>query len=115
MLLASAALETWRNSRLARVLLVLAVGQLLPLAGLVVLFAGEAILQLRLALRQPDLRASCPPGLAFRPAAARWGLAVSMIVFVWTLQDRIAEVGAVLSLVLWVILTPRENAGLPTA
>jgi hypothetical protein len=38
-----------------------------------------------------------------------------MIVFVWTLQDRIAEVGAVLSLVLWVILTPRENAGLPTA
>ena len=94
MILGSAALETWRNVRLALVLLVLAVGQLLPLAGLIVLFAGEAILLLRLALRSPEVSALATSAPAVRAAAARWGLALSMLVFVWTLRDRIAEIGA---------------------
>ena len=117
MLLGSALLETWGNAyqarypkRWARILLVLAVGQLLPLSGFVILFAGELLLMVRLVLR--DRSAAAPParlsadawGPAFRAAASKWGLAISMIVFAWTLQDRIAEIGAAFSFVIWLIL-----------
>ncbi|SPE29692.1 membrane hypothetical protein [Candidatus Sulfopaludibacter sp. SbA3] len=129
LLLASAALETWANApshdgyrqqqmRVARILLVLAVGLLLPLPGTIVLLAGETILILRLFLRgevgPADLPFQpCPTRVslrsAFRIAASKWGLAASMIVFVCTLQDRIAEIGAACSVVLWLAL----NAGGP--
>jgi len=116
-LLASAVLETWANAysarlpkRLARILLALGVGQLLPLPGLMVLLAGEAILMLRLYLRDRESAAVSRPatgrpwGPAFRSAASKWGLALSMMVFAWTLQDRIAEAGAAISVVVWAIL-----------
>ena len=123
MLLASAALETWANapshiltrtgqSRYlpgnARILLVLAIGLLLPLSGCIILLAGEAILILRLSLRDRQ-SPSAPYGgyswrSAFRHAASKWGLAISMIAFVWTLQDRIVEIGAALSVTLGLAL-----------
>jgi hypothetical protein len=115
MLLGSAVLETWASTRdarwakrLARILLALGVGQLLPLPGLIVLLAGETILIVRLYLRD---RADSPAhivagswGPAFRAASSKWGLAVSMIVFAWTLQDKVAEIGATVTLMVWVIL-----------
>ena len=123
MLLGSALLETWGNAyqarypkRWARILLVLAVGQLLPLPGLVTLFAGESLLMVRLVLR--DRPAAVAParvsagswGPAFRAAVSKWGLAVSMIAFAWTLQGRIAEIGAAFSFVIWLILNlPRPR------
>jgi hypothetical protein len=122
MLLASAVLETWANAynarlpkRLARIFLALGVGQLLPLPGLMVLLAGEAMLIFRLYLRDRASADISPPatgrpwGPAFRSAASRWGLALSMMVFVWTLQDRIAEAGAAISLVVWVVLNFRRG------
>jgi hypothetical protein len=116
MLLGSAGLETWAMARsrltagrLARILLALAVGLLLPMAGTLVLLAGEALLILRLSLTDADSpwhsgATNRVWGPAFRAAASRWGLAVSMIVFAWTLQDRVAEIGAAGSVLLWVAL-----------
>jgi hypothetical protein len=116
MLLGSAVLETWAvaRSRLAalrpaRILLALAVGLLLPLAGTLVLLAGEALLILRLSLSDAESPWHSRTtdrvwGPAFRAAASKWGLAASMVVFAWTLQDRIAEIGAAGSVVLWVVL-----------
>src|SRR5215469_3062746 len=105
LLAGSAALETWVNAQrrmsqagmlFARVLLVLAVGLLLPTAGTIILFAGETILIARLALGNAgDLRGRGNWGSALRVASARWGLTASMVVFAWTLQDRIAEAGVV--------------------
>lgn len=63
MLLGAAMLETWAVARahadrvlrlLARILLVLCVGLLLPLTGVVVLLAGEAILIVRLFFNDPE-------------------------------------------------------------
>ena len=150
MLLGSAVLETWANAhprvsvrpdgpvfvsqpqhgysqhqmRLARILLVLAVGLLLPLSGAIILLTGETILILRLWLRDDESAAYLPLpsrgtnvswGSAFRVAASKWGLTTSMILFVWTLQDRIAEIGAACSVVLWLVLNiaarNRSHAG----
>jgi hypothetical protein len=124
MLLGSAVLETWANAhearlpkRLARMLLALGVGQLLPLPGLIVLLAGETILIVRLYLRD---RADPPArivagswGRAFRAASSKWGLAVNMMVFAWTLQDRIAEIGATVSLLVWLALNLSSLRAMP--
>jgi len=100
-------------SRVARLLLASAIGLLLPLLGAVILLVGETILVLRLLLRDeeiipgPSLHSAVVEvrwGVAFRAAASKWGLAVSMIAFAWTLQDRIAEVGAASSFGLWLAL-----------
>jgi hypothetical protein len=120
MLLGSAVLETWAKARdarlpkrLARIFLALGVGQLLPLPGLILLLAGEAILMLRLNLRDR----SAPPvpsvagswGPALRAASSKWGLAFSMVLFAWTLQDRVAEIGATVALLVWLMLNvPRQ-------
>jgi hypothetical protein len=115
MLFGSAVLETWANARsarlpkrLARIFLALGVGQLLPLPGLIVLLAGETMLMLRLYLRDrsdplaPIAGGSWGP--AFRAASSKWGLAVSMVLFAWTLQDRVAEIGATVTLLVWLML-----------
>lgn len=104
--LSAAALETWRHVYLfPRMLTVLAVGLLLPLPGVILLLAGEAVLISRLMLRGPG---SVPEEGLGSSAALKWGLAVSMVVFVWTLQDRLAEVGVAASLL--VALVARFNA-----
>ena len=99
---------------LARILLVLALGLLLPLSGTIILLAGETILILRLFLyndaRVPQLQAlgrhtRAAWGSAFRAAASKWGLTASMILFVWTLQDTLVEIGAVCSVTLWLVLS----------
>jgi hypothetical protein len=130
MILSSAALDTWANAyppaahyplRLARLLLASALGLLLPLSGALTLVAGEVILVFRLFLRdresaaaqhlEPSVRPDFPVRrvsgaweAAFRTAASKWGLAASMIAFTVTLQDRIAEIGAALSFLVWLAL-----------
>jgi hypothetical protein len=107
---------------LARILLVLALGLLLPLSGTIILLAGETILILRLFLHDdasvPELqpvgrRTGAARGPAFRAAASKWGLTASMILFVWTLQDRVAEIGALCSVTLWLVLSvsPQNRSG----
>lgn len=144
MLVTSAVLETWANAhnqvsvgpngsavvvqsqhgsnrrelRLARILLVLTIGLLLPLPGTIILLAGETILMLRLFFHSDESASHVllPPGCSsvcwrsgLRVAASKWGLTASMIAFVWTLQDRIAEIGAACSVVLWLLLNARPR------
>ena len=133
MLAASALLETWATAhnhvihsqdshtqhqlRLARIFSVLVVGLLLPMSGTIILLTGETILMLRLFFRRDEgayvLSSPCTSTCwrsGFRVAASKWGLTASMIAFVWTLQDRIAEIGAAGSVVLWLLLNvPARN------
>ncbi len=124
MMLASAMVETWARASvrrsaaplwLGRILLALTVGLLLPRSGMILLLACESILILRLYLRE---RESGAPGSvmvswrrAFQATISKWGLAITMILFAWTLQDRIAEIGAVFSVSLWLAMNARR--GLP--
>jgi protein-S-isoprenylcysteine O-methyltransferase Ste14 len=114
--------------RLSRFVFALALGLLLPLPGTITLIGGEALLLFRLFVRDhesataepwrqycsavprmfPSLHPNLPVrgadakwGEAFRRAVSKWGLAVSMIVFALTLQDRIAEIGAGVSCLTW--------------
>jgi hypothetical protein len=126
MLLVCAVLETWANARanpngpyrylpypllLARLLFALVLGLLVPLAGTILLMGGEALLVSRLIVRDRGGQPRLPVqgrdadwGEALRWTAAKWGLVASMIVFPWTLQDRIAEIGAGASFLLWLAL-----------
>ena len=106
-------------------------GSLAPLSGFLILVAGQALLVFRLIrranslalaatspqpLQQPSDPApsSCPAhpanGLAnhgvqaFRQESAKWGLFLTMIVFTALLVDRLAEILALASLLLWLLL-----------
>lgn len=68
---------------------------LVPLAGFVLLVAGEALRVLRLSRCPRDpahTQQSYPLRRAFRREAVKWGVLISMIVFVITLQDRHADI-----------------------
>jgi hypothetical protein len=83
-------------------------GALAPLSGFLVLVAGEAFRVFRLMQRSEDHAQklvqssfSTPPAAsergpewrnAFRQEAVKWGILLTMIVFVTTLKDRVAEV-----------------------
>ena len=81
-------LVTWLPARAyaARILAALAIGLLLPASG-----------HRHLTKRGPD----APPSAAM--VALQWGLAASMLLFAWTLQDRIAEIGIACSVTLGLI------------
>jgi len=116
---------------LSRLLFALVLGLLVPLPGTIALIGGEALLVYRLLLRDrdsatadrgrkylssvpllfPSLHPRFPAhgsearwGEAFRRAASKWGFAASMIVFTWTLRDRIAEIGGGVSFLIWFAL-----------
>jgi hypothetical protein len=102
---------------LGRILFALGLGLLAPALGSFILIAGEIILITRLLGRDHGevphpLTAFHPPlstveadwGIAVRKQAAKWGLAMTMIVFTLTLRDRIAEILAAASFLAWVLL-----------
>ncbi len=105
-----------------RLLFALGLGLLAPLWGAVILFTGEIILTLRLLgmdylgarVELPQHRGNMQ-GVSVRPfrnqwrravreEAAKWGLAITMVVFTLTLQDRIAEILAAVSFLIWIVL-----------
>jgi hypothetical protein len=110
--------EAWRSARsllVSRLLFMLVVGMLVPLAGTIVIDAGEGLLVWRLFVRyreglQVDPGASQAHwGDALRRAASKWGFAATMIVFTVTLRDRIAEIGAAVSFLVWLVLNWRRT------
>jgi hypothetical protein len=123
MLISCAVLETWANAYaqpvvllLSRLLFALVVGLLVPLAGTLVIIGGEALLVIRLYRRDHDSAgadrfpvrgAKARWGKAFRRTASKWGFAASMIVFTWTLKDRVAEIGGGISVLVWLALNFR--------
>lgn len=99
---------------IARILFALALGLLVPLAGTVVIVGGETLLVYRLWVRNRERRRVADGysarhwGEALRRSASKWGLALSMILFTLTLRDRIAEIGAGASVLLWLALNFRR-------
>jgi hypothetical protein len=122
LLLGCAMVETWAEAHgrlrspllLSRLLFALVVGLLLPLPGTIVLLGGEGLLVFRLFQRHRDSprvsaqRTGPQWGQAFRRAISKWGLTASMIVFTVTLRDGIAEIGAAVSVLLWLALNFRR-------
>jgi hypothetical protein len=110
-------------------------GSLAPLWGFVILVVGEALRVLRL-IRLDDYRAqnfqqgpvSVAPlpahplakerdsgwRNAFRQEAVKWGLLLTMIVFVITLRDRLAEVLATSSFLVGLLLNARGESNART-
>jgi hypothetical protein len=102
--------STDRSGHLGEFFYAVALGSLAPLAGFVILVAGEAVRLLRLAM-QPDVlervdAAAWPEAL--QREAVKWGLFFTMIVFTVTLVDRVAEVLAGMTVVIWVTLNARR-------
>lgn len=103
-----------KTAYIGEFLYAVALGSLVPLAGFVILVAGEAIRLLRLA-RRPGLplpvsfanREALPWSRAIRAEAVKWGLFLTMIVFTMTLKDRIAEILAGVSVFFAIILNIR--------
>jgi hypothetical protein len=109
---------------LGQVLYAIGIASLAPLWGFVILVAGETLRVLRLHKRRQDqvrgselatsVHASSPTlpggdkrhplGNAFLQEAAKWGLTLTMVVFVITLNDRIAEVSAGASFLIGTLL-----------
>ena len=96
-------------------------GSLVPTAGFVLLVGGEALRVFRLIRREQNSQQ--PPSAeetnrswrqAFRLEAAKWGILVTLIVFVITLEDRYAEFLAVASFLVGTFLNlpiVRHSAG----
>jgi protein-S-isoprenylcysteine O-methyltransferase Ste14 len=119
-------------SQLGNLLFAAGLGSLAPLPGFLILVAGQALLDFRL-IRRADqdlkraayLQPSAPPmprllpsfrpclpakgdapdwKPAFRQESAKWGLFLTMLVFTGLLVDRVAEILALASLLLWLLL-----------
>jgi hypothetical protein len=109
-----------------RLLFALGIGLLAPISGTVILLLGEGSLVARLLVRNsdttslealrrdgifPSLRGLLPAQgvsakwrYALRKEASKWGLAITMIAFTLTLRDRLAEILAGASSLLWLAL-----------
>ena len=120
LILAGAALTTWartvpvtriasriRPCYLGELLYAVGLGSLLPLPGFIILVAGESLRIFRLVCRERD-QFQTPPvigwGSAFRKEAVKWAIFVSMIAFVITLKDRVADVLVITSFFLGLLL-----------
>jgi hypothetical protein len=101
-----------RSRYLGELLFAIGLASLAPLWGFVILVAGEALRLFRLMRREDDqMPASSPQAKshaewrrALRQEAGKWAMLVTMIVFVITLKDRVAEVLAAGSLLSGLLL-----------
>jgi hypothetical protein len=109
-----------------RLLFAAGIGLLAPISGTVILLVGEVSLVARLLVRNsnttdlpalhrdwifPSLDGLLPAQslsarwkYALRKEASKWGLAITMIAFTLTLRDRLAEILAGVSFLLWLAL-----------
>jgi hypothetical protein len=94
-------------------------GSLAPLSGFVILVAGEAVRIFRLIRRAeadeaPHTELASPKQLpnwktAFREEAGKWGIFLTMIVFTLSLKDRVAEILAAATVLLWFLLNSSSS------
>lgn len=103
LILAGAAICTWGRGRTASggsrrligdFIYAIGLGSLFPTTGFVVLVIGEGNRLLRLAMHVDAIEIESVPrlGTAIRREAVKWCLTISMIVFVVTLKDRVADI-----------------------
>ena len=96
-----------RSCSLGEILYAIGLGSLLPLPGLILLVAGESLRIFRLIRRENNRPPSHPVSTwrrAFRKEAVKWGILLSMIAFVITLKDRVADVFVVSSFLVGLLL-----------
>jgi len=106
------ALHATQQQYLGELSYAIGLGSLMPLPGFVICVAAESLRILRLTRRvaaQPSEPTSQTQphrywGQAFRKEAVKWGILLTMIVFVITLKDRIAEVLAAASFLVGLLL-----------
>jgi hypothetical protein len=113
--------ERIRRRSLGEFLYAVGFASLLPLAGFFLLVCGELVRIVRLVRREnaetrPGQTSDARPaevqpnwkaakwGVVIRQQAAKWGMFVSMIVFMITLKDRLVEILACSSGGVWAIL-----------
>jgi hypothetical protein len=126
------AFEPYRHPRyprfLGEFLYSMGLGSLAPLSGFVILVAGKALRLFRLIRRADDHGQHFQPhpsttslplasagaremnsswGKAFQQEAAKWGIFLTMIIFVITLKDRLAEILAATSFLVGLLLNAR--------
>lgn len=95
---------------LGEILFAVGLASLFPLLGFLILVLGETLRVLRLVSRRDDLsrhvegQPSATWGTAFRNEAVKWGILITMIVFVITLSDRVAEYLAAASFLIGLLL-----------
>jgi hypothetical protein len=94
--------------QIGNLLFSIGLGCLAPALGFLLLVTGETVVYFRLIRRERENRTARGTrtswGKAFREESAKWGLFVTMIVFTLLLRDRVAEVLAVVSFLIWVLL-----------
>jgi protein-S-isoprenylcysteine O-methyltransferase Ste14 len=100
--------------QLGNFLFAVGLGSLAPLGGFLILVAGQALLIFRLIRRAEtstpagDSLVPQPPvanwSQAVREQAGKWGLFLTMIIFTILLVDRVAEIFAVASALVWLLL-----------
>ena len=96
-----------RPCYLGEILYAIGLGSLLPLPGFIILVAGESLRIFRLIQRehsQPPLQPASTWGRAFRKEAVKWGILLSMIAFLITLKDRVADVLVALTFLIGLLL-----------
>ena len=113
-----AALCTWtranrrspRTKNSGELLFAIGLASLAPLSGFIALIAGETIFTCIFLRREaasipsPAAQSSSPDWpAALRHEAAKWGMFLTMIAFSITLNDRLAEILAAISVLTWAI------------
>jgi hypothetical protein len=96
-----------RTHYLGQILYAIGLATLLPVAGFLILVLGESLRLLRLKRRADDQPPPEPApawGRAFRSEAVKWGIFLSMIAFVLTLKDRVADILVVASFLIGLLL-----------
>lgn len=97
-----------RGGLLGDWLYALGLSTLAPLWGCVILIAGESLRLLRLGLAarldDPQAMKARQWRNGFRRQAAKWGVLLTMLVFTFTLIDRVADDGIAASVALWAVL-----------
>ena len=106
--------------QLGNLLFSIGLGFFALLPGFILLVTAESMVFLRLvqreqSLRTPEIRFAVTWRQAIRQESAKWGLLVTMTIFIFLLNDRVAEILAGLSFLLWLALnyaslrTPRAR------
>jgi hypothetical protein len=96
---------------LGEILYAIGLASLFPSSGFLILVLGETLRVLRLVSRKGDpsrrgseVQPNATWGSAFRIEAVKWGILITMIVFVITLRDRVAEYLAAASFLIGALL-----------
>jgi len=91
---------------LGEILYAIGLASLFPLSGFLILVIGETLRVGRLFPLKDEQQPGDPWGNAFRTEAVKWGILITLIVFVTTLRDRVAEYLAAASFLIGLLLNP---------